>query len=164
MNTKCFATFCCALLTCLPNTSFCMTGKEWYEACSELLVATPEQRKNAAPEKKVKYRACQIEANRAWCDSNLEGDVTGLGELQKKQLSQACPTLWSMPFGGPFVVIVVELEKNGGPALVEKWLPASHMLKEALRRRWPACSQARWSLNLTDNPGKCFDAWNKNIE
>lgn len=150
-----------------------MTGQEWYEACSEVFVATSEQIKNAALEKKVKYRACQIEANRVWCKLNLYGYddgkkvFSGMSESQKRQayqqLEQACPVSWSMPLGGPYVFIVRELERRGGPSFSEKWLPAAGMLENSLQRTYPSCRSVRSKLGLSGD-NECFEAWNKNIE
>ncbi|MEB2319693.1 MAG: hypothetical protein OZ935_13670 [Pseudomonadota bacterium] len=171
MNAMHIALALLSLLIALPSASFGMTGKEWYEACSELEVATPEQRANASPERKVKYRMCQIEASRAFCDIGFEGDLgdvyAEMTESQKEQFNnkimQACPTVWSMPGNRPHVAIVRELEKNGGPGLIEGWLPASRMLREALRRRWPSCEALKSRYGLVVEPEECLDSWIKMV-
>jgi hypothetical protein len=114
---------------------------------------------------------CQIEANRVWCEANLEGDtqnvIATMSQERKTQLSeqleQVCPTSWKMPFGGPYVVMVQELEKRGGPSFFEKWLSASNMLHDSLHRRYPLCRKEREKLGLFGSSEECLEAWYKNI-
>jgi len=70
-----------------------MNGVEWYETCSELIVATDVQRLNAAPERKQKYKECQLEAINVFCkEINFQGDGNGtllkLNDKYNKLLQQ----------------------------------------------------------------------------
>lgn len=150
--------------------AYAMSGGEWYTACSELLVSSPEQIGSAPPEKKVKYRACVIEAHRAWCALNLEGDRNRISEAWSKDkrdqielsYSAVCPTLWNSPIAGPFVRAVKLIERKGGPNFLERWLPANSMLKDAFLSKYPNCQAERARLGfIAEENGKCIDSYNE---
>jgi len=171
---KAIAVSVAVLMIASANQSQAMNGGDWYTTCNQWLRTNRDQMKSLSPEKKVAYRACQIEAIRVYCDLNFEGDAREVGKTVsdeiKKQwataLSKSCPNIdiWNMPFGGPPVFAVKELEKEGGPSFVESYLPASWVLKRAFQKAFQGCERERERLSLFNNPKVCFNGWIKNID
>jgi N-glycosylase/DNA lyase len=161
------------LVVTLTSQSHAMNGETWYATCSQQLQTTAEQLKTILPEKKVAYRACKIEAINIYCDLNVEGDARGIGNNASKDTKEkwadsvsnaGCPTIWNIPFGGPYVFAVRELEKEGGPGLVESYLPASRMLKRVLQQKFKGCERERERLGLFNTPQSCTTGWLKALD
>jgi hypothetical protein len=161
------------LVVTLTSQSHAMSGETWYTTCNQQLRTTAEQAKTMTPEKKVAYRACAIEAINIYCDMNIEGDARGIGtnasQVTKDKWAQAitdagCPTFWNMPLGGPYVLAVKELEKEGGPGLVESYLPAGRMLKRILQQKFKVCERERERLGLFNAPQSCVTGWLKVLD
>jgi hypothetical protein len=162
------------MLAVMPiSQSHAMNGETWYATCSQQLQTTAEQLKTIPPEKKVAYRACKIEAINIYCDLNVEGDARGIGKDASKDTKDkwadsvsnaGCPMIWNMPFGGPYVLAVRELEKEGGPGLVESYLPASRMLKRVLQQKFKGCERERERLGLFNPSQSCAASWLKALD
>lgn len=158
--------------------SFAMSGGTWYENCSKWAYSKKAEIAALPVEKRLAYRECQIEAIKVWCDREWEGDVTKVADrlisqgqtneqVSKKfeeALSPYCPNFFIMPFAGPAAVAVEQIEKQGGPGYLDRWLPASKMLERVFNERFPRCTQQRKSLGLVADTSACFDNWFKNID
>lgn len=161
--------------TCVAMASMhahAMSGGEWYATCSVWAQASGMERKTLPAEKRVAFRACQIEAIRVFCDMNLSGDAAKVGQAltdEEKEKSWAhlpnyCPYRWTFPFGGPAAAAVLHLEKNGGPTIIQSWLPASWMLKQTFKSAFPSCEQQRERLGLKHDTKECAATWLKAMD
>jgi hypothetical protein len=151
-----------------------MNGGDWYRECSQWLRTSSDQKKQRTPEKVVAQRACQIEVIRIYCNANYEGDARKVSESEttetKEQwmnhLKKFCPSHdhWNMPFGGPPVLVIREVEKEGGPGIIETYAPASWLIERVFKRLFEGCSREREKLGLFQTPRECVEAWVKNID
>jgi hypothetical protein len=163
-----------ALSFVVCNTANAMTGGEWYSNCSQWLHTTAEQKQTLSPERKVAYRACQIEAIYVFCDANYEGDSRGVGKTAngetKRQwtdrLIKVCPNvdLFNMPFGGPPVYAIRQIEKEGGMGVIESYSPASWALKRAFGEVFGSCQIEREKIGLYNDSAVCVNGWLKNLD
>ena len=107
-----------------------MNGGDWYQECSQWLYTSSDGRQKQPTEKILAQRACRIDAIRIYCDANYEGDARGVWKEasdDKTPIEQAlkkfCPravTAWNFPLGGPTVLVLSEVEKEGGPGMIER--------------------------------------------
>jgi hypothetical protein len=63
----------------------------------------------------------------------------------------------------PFLA-VKQLEKGGGPGILEQLMPATRMLNRAFEEQFPQCTAARKSIGLVGDSQGCFEAWLKAID
>jgi hypothetical protein len=156
-----------------------MDGAAWYEICLRGAHSTWKETKEWPIEKRLEYRACRIEAINVWCEQEFGGaDIKTFVEnlqaqgwkleqvtaLLDEKLGKDCPTGWNMPFGGPYVFAAQELEKGGGPGVLERWLPAGPMLARAFRARFPRCTMQRKSIGLVVDKKRCLEDELKGME
>lgn len=160
-----------------------MLGGEWYEVCSELRVMNYEQIEKATVDKKVKYRECQIEAIRQWCNLNLDGDSEGkftyivdtindtheinlIESFEKitSKVKTACPNqTWIRLRNGfylensPYIIAIKELEKKGEPGFFMQLFPASDMIRNEFLELYPSCESEREKIGLFNNADRCFE-------
>jgi hypothetical protein len=66
-----------------------------------------------------------------------------------------------LPFGGHPVIAVCEIEKEGGPAFFESFLPVSTMLKGVFEQVFRGCQREREKLGLYNDPQVCVGEWLK---
>jgi len=147
-----------------------MDGAAWYENCLRGLHSTQNEIKEWPIEKRLGFRACRIEAIKVFCEQGWDGDSNKVAEnlqaqgWKKEQVAdffceKVCnPTGWNTPFGGPYVFVVQELERSGGPTFFERWLPAAPMLARVFRARFPQCTTQRKSIGLVGDNKHCLEA------
>ncbi|MBR0850268.1 hypothetical protein JQ543_21155 [Bradyrhizobium diazoefficiens] len=160
------------------NVAHSMTGGTWYDDCVKWVHSKKSEIAALPIERRLAYRQCQIEAFHVWCEQEWDGDANkveerleaqGLTRAQiNKQFEEAvgafCPNFLNMPFGGPPALAAIELEKVGGPGVVERWLPAAQMLKRVFQEKFPKCSTQRKTVGFVADVKACIEAGVKNIE
>ena len=122
---------------------FYQTGQQWFDSCWALGNA---KRNPATPQEAVAWKQCEPVTERAVYEA---GFVFG-GDPEKeitpaaKAITAACPSNWiDMPIGGAFLLAVGLIEKQGGPRLVDRFMPPESIVAHAFKSRWPGCPSAR---------------------
>jgi hypothetical protein len=168
-----------AILFAIPCEA--MDGSTWYDNCSKWAYSGKSEVDAAPVEKRVAYRQCQIEAAKVWCELKWEGDATNvrdklieqgrtekeIGDYFYEKLRPYCPLvlpLSSLVRRGPAFLAVKQLEKGGGPGILEQLMPATRMLNRAFEEQFPQCTAARKSIGLVGDSQGCFEAWLKAID
>jgi hypothetical protein len=122
---------------------FYVTGAQYYEACWDKWTAskraqppTPANARQAAL-----WQSCEPLANRGIA---LAGIIfTGKPEVLP------CPSV-SVMLGGPWYVLIQQMEKSGGPSFVDTISPAEWTLHRVATELWPRCSEERARRGLPE--------------
>jgi hypothetical protein len=127
------------------------TGQDYYEACWAKKAKAQEDPLNweepraSSPSEAIRWAKCEIETQRAIYRSGLmfAGRVQD-GDRAATALAAVCPSSWSdVPMAGAYYLTVDLVERNGGPLLAEKFLPARYMIERVWKARWPRCDAER---------------------
>lgn len=127
--------------------AFGQTGSDYFEQCWEQRAAQANTKLGERPP--AKSAAQDV----AWsmCDYATQKAVFGLGFVfagswvkpGDSPILQECPHTASLPPGAPYVATVQLVLDSGGPTLVDRFLPAEHMIERVWLSKWPRCSKAR---------------------
>jgi hypothetical protein len=149
-----------------------MNGGDWYRECSQWRHTSQDQMKLRTPEKILAQRTCLIEAIRIFCNANYEGDARLVSRAQsdetRKQwadhLGKFCPSLYPLERLFPPVYVLAELEKEGGPGIIETYAPASWLIERVFKKLFKDCPREREKLGLFQQPKGCLDDWVKYMD
>ena len=138
-----------AVLWALQSGVFYQTGTQWFHSCWAKMEATPNLFREAHPANEIQavdWAACDLKAGQAIYRVGLI--VTwfpdGAPNSDAKELQTACPDGFrEIPFGGPYVLAMQLIEESGGPSLIDRVLPADHLLERTWLKHWPQCVAVR---------------------
>jgi hypothetical protein len=134
--------------------TFYTTGAQWYEACwarsvevnqKNLLIKGPL---TSDPYKAVIWANCETESLRGIYGSGMVFSPANDGNIANLALLESCPSADRMPIGGTYLLVLELLQKDGGPRLIDKFLPAEKTISATVNRRWPNCQHERDRQNL----------------
>lgn len=136
------------LIWATAHGAFYVTGHQWYEACWEKAAATHGFDQPKAPDanKAILWENCETTAQRALYQSGMlvAGQYANAPIQQVQLVENACPRSFNdVPMGGIFFLAVELVQKSGGPHLLDRVMPAEHLLSRVYVERWPTCSHAR---------------------
>ena len=145
----------------LQSNIFYQTGQDWFETCWK--VANTKDAKPTTSDEAVKWAKCDGTANEAVYGAGfvMAGrPLEGVPETIKAVYA-ACPSAWSdlSIFSGEYRMAVSLIEKNGGPAVLDRFLPATYIIEYAYRSRWPDCSKRRQEAGYPKIVRKSDGAW-----
>ncbi|MCO8590314.1 hypothetical protein [Burkholderia multivorans] len=139
---------------------FYETGAQWFDSCWAQVHANG--RSASTPEEAVTWAQCEPIAQKAVYGAGYI--FSGLPEKattpQLKAIGTACPSNWTdMPLGGMGVLAVDLVEKQGGPQLLDRFLPANHLIVHAFEKQWPQCPSVRVSNGFPKVVQQADGAW-----
>ena len=138
-----------ALLAIAGSGVFFQTGVQWFESCWEKSNSAGPLDRDPKPKsasQSIAWAQCGIKAANVFNDIGFVVSPSNVDEANADEvrLWKACPNPWEhIPVKGVYASVVAEIEKMGGPQLVDYFLPADHLIRRAWLSRWPSCSSER---------------------
>ena len=123
--------------------AFYTTGKQWFESCWTLKNA---KRSAATPDEAVAWKQCEPLAERAIYEAGFifVGDRSEAITPAAKAVNAACPSSWSdVPISGINRLAIEMIEIEGGPKLMDRFLPAEFLIRRTFESKWPNCVTVR---------------------
>jgi hypothetical protein len=129
---------------------FYVTGSQYYEACwerraKEMKAKDFKEAEADNPSQAVLWASCTPIMAEAMDNAGFAiGSSAGGAPADAKALAGACPDAYTeLPFIPFWYTVAVDaIEKNGGPALIDRVAPAGWLIERAFKARWPRCIDA----------------------
>ena len=122
---------------------FYQTGRLWFDSCWTLKNA---KRDPLTPQEAIAWKQCEPVTEKAVYEAGFifGGDPKKEITPAAKAITAACPSNWSdIPIGGAFFLPVQLIERQGGPRLVDRFMPPESLVAHAFKSKWPGCPAAR---------------------
>jgi hypothetical protein len=122
---------------------FFQTGNQWFQSC---WTASNSNRPAENADEEVAWQQCGPVAERAIYNAGFVfgGDVGSAVTPAVQALDKVCPSNWTdVPLGGVQILAVNLIAKQGGPKLLDAFIPPDRMIVAAFQRRWPRCQAVR---------------------
>lgn len=128
--------------------TFFITGAQWYEACWEQSRASAGFTIPVAPDPQtdIVWASCEPTAWRGVAAAGVMFAPRAFDELDTVAiaLDAACPSVWSdLPVGGVYFLAVNVVRDQGGPSLLDGFLPAVALVARTFEAEWPECDAER---------------------
>jgi len=119
------------------------TGYDWFTSC---WTAVNSHREASSPQEASAWAQCEPVAKRALFNAGFvfAGDPRYEVTPALQAIVQSCPSSYSdLPIGGVYLLAVPLIQQNGGPGLVDRFIPPDAMIVRAFKSKWPNCPAAR---------------------
>lgn len=122
---------------------FYQTGSQWFDACWRAKHSTSGPQ---TPDEAVSWGKCKYTTEKSLFDAGFvfAGNPAYAVTPELKAVVNACPSNYSdIPMSGPQFLAVDMAEEQGGPNILDKFLPASLLIVRAFKTKWPECPAVR---------------------
>jgi len=140
---------------------FYVTGSQFYEACrqrqaKEKIDGGFKDAEADNPSQALLWASCTPIMTESMGNAGFAiGSSSPQATEDAKALASACPDAYTeMPVFPKFwyTIAVDAIEKNGGPALIDRVAPAGWLIERAMKARWPHCIDV--ARPMLRRPGK----------
>jgi hypothetical protein len=134
---------------------FYVTVSQWCDACYEKKFqhskqlspgdepTTPDSRKA------IIWGQCERLSNLGIYNAGLIFGGNPDYDAGAKALGKSCPSSWlEVPLAGSYFLTVNMVRDQGGPSILDRFLPAESMIGRVYQARWPTCVAERIRLGF----------------
>lgn len=133
--------------------TFYVTGKQWYEACYELKQAQNkagwDQAKTDDPYKAALWSQCERLSQKGIYDAGMVMGGNPEADKGSVALGKSCPNRFSeVPIAGTYYLTSDLIAEDGGPSIIDGFIPAEAVVSRVYKQRWPNCADRRKALGF----------------